>query len=298
MGESFVNIGEILQSLRKYKGMSLADLAEDICTVEELTLIEKNKQVPTIDELFRLANKLNVNLSDFFDFTSADSISYVSAVSGLIKKFKRDRNYQAIYEIVQREKNNPLFNFSSSKQYLLWHEAICLYYLASPKEREKEKSIQMLIEAIEMTNPSKKGLTEQEIEIKMSIALIEKDDANVKQAIVLLKEILDDIEKLPSLADPHIRLRALFGLSQSLAKIGEYEQSLHYSEKGIQQCINDEVLYLLGEFLYQSAFNNIELGIKDKAIEYLTKSHNVFTLQQNKKFIKLVESGMEILSKQ
>nr|WP_144920891.1 helix-turn-helix domain-containing protein [Paenibacillus bovis] len=296
MGESFVNIGEILQSLRKYKGMSLADLAEDICTVEELTLIEKNKQVPTIDELFRLANKLNVNLSDFFDFTSADSMSYVSAVSGLIKKFKRDRNYQAIYEIVQREKKNPLFNFSSSKQYLLWHEAICLYYLARPKEREKEKSIQMLIEAIEMTNPSKKGLTEQEIEIKMSIALIEKDDQCFEKAIVLLKEILDDMDNLPSLSDSQIRLRALFGLSQSLTRVNEYEESLKYCEKGIQQCINDEILYLLGEFLYQAGFNSSELGRKNDAIEYLRDSLNVFKLQKNKKFSNIVATELEKLT--
>src|SRR5690606_38187181 len=286
MGESFVNIGEILQSLRKYKGMSLADLAEDICTVEELTLIEKNKQVPTIDELFRLANKLNVNLSDFFDFTSADSISYVSAVSGLIKKFKRDRNYQAIYEIVQREKNNPLFNFSSSKQFLLWHEAICLYYLADSQHRNKEKTIKMLTEAIEMTNPNKKGLTEREIEVKMSIALIEKDSSCYENAIILIKEILEDIDKLPTLADPHVRLRALFGLSQCLSNIEKYHESLKYSEMGIKQCINDEVLYLLAEFLYQTALNQVMIGDIKAGREYFTKSLQVFRLQDNKKLSK------------
>jgi len=104
MNENFVNIGEILQSLRVNKGLTLEVLAEDICSVEELDLMEKNKQVPTIDQLFMLANKLNVKLSDFFDFTSADSASYVSAVSGLINKYKRERNYNAIIEIVHREK--------------------------------------------------------------------------------------------------------------------------------------------------------------------------------------------------
>ncbi|MFC5463628.1 helix-turn-helix domain-containing protein [Lederbergia graminis] len=293
MGESFVNIGEILQSLRKYKGMSLADLAEDICTVEELTLIEKNKQVPTIDELFRLANKLNVNLSDFFDFTSADSMSYVSAVSGLIKKFKRDRNYQAIYEIVQREKKNPLFNFPSSKQFLHWHEAICLYYLADSNNRNKQSSISMLIEAIELTNPSKKGLTEQEIEIKMSIALIEKDDQCFEKAITLLKEILDDMEKLPSLSDPQVKLRALFGLAQSLTRIEKYDESLKYCEKGIQQCINDEILYLLGEFLYQAGLNYKHIGKIELSRETLNKSLQVFKLQEKENLTKLVEKELE-----
>lgn len=297
MNENFVNIGEILQSLRVNKGLALEELAEGICSVEELDLMEKNKQVPTIDQLFMLANKLNVKLSDFFDFTSADSASYVSAVSGLINKYRRERNYKAIHEIVQREKDNPLFNFPSSQQFLLWHEAICLYYLADPDKRDKKTSIRMLNEALDLTNPSRKGFSEREIEIKMAIALIEKDDLNFEVAISILKEILEDIDKLPELSEPQVRLRALFGLSQSLSSIDKYEESLIYSEKGIQQCINDEVLYLLGEFLYQTSLNNVELGNKEKGIEYLIKSINIFELQGNEVFCKILKSELERLTK-
>ncbi|MCR2822178.1 helix-turn-helix domain-containing protein [Lederbergia panacisoli] len=276
MNENFVNIGEILQSLRINKGLAIEELAEDICSVEELDLMEKNKQVPTIDQLFRLANKLNVKLSDFFDFTSADSASYVSAVSGLINKYRRELNYKAINEIVQREKNNPLFNFPSSQQFLLWHEAICLYYLADPEKRDKKVSVRMLNEALDLTNPIRKGLSEREIEIKMAIALIEKDDLNFEEAISLLKGILEDIEMLPSLAVPQIRLRALYGLSQSLASINNFNESLIYSEKGIRQCINDEVIYLLGEFLYQTASNYLAFDNKKEGIKYLTKALHIF----------------------
>ncbi|MBS4219848.1 helix-turn-helix domain-containing protein [Bacillus sp. FJAT-49711] len=296
MSENFVNIGEILQSLRINKGLAIEELAEDICSVEELDLMEKNKQVPTIDQLFRLANKLNVKLSDFFDFTSADSASYVSAVSGLINKYKRERNYKAINEIVQREKNNPLFNFPSSQQFLLWNEAICLYYLAEKDSRDNETSISMLNEALDMTNPTRKGLSEREIEIKMSIAIIEKDHMNFEKAISILKEILEDIDILPALAEPQIRLRALFGLSQSLSRLNKFEESLIYSEKGIKQCINDEVLYLLGEFLYQTALNYIAIDNRTEGINHLNNALNIFKLQENDSFSKHVESVMENLA--
>ncbi|MCJ8008538.1 helix-turn-helix domain-containing protein [Lederbergia wuyishanensis] len=298
MSENFLNIGEILQSLRVNKGIALEELAEDICSVEELDLMEKNKQVPTIDQLFMLANKLNVKLSDFFDFTSADSASYVSAVSGLINKYKRERNYKAIDEIVQREKVNPLFNFPSSQQFLLWNEAICLYYLSEPQIRDKETSVKMLNEALDITNPLRKGLSEREIEIKMSIAIIEKDHMNFEGAITILKEILEDIDKFPALAEPQIRLRALFGLSQSLSRLNKFEESLIYSEKGIKQCINDEVLYLLGEFLYQSASNNLALDNKKLGIDYLNKALNIFKLQENHAFSNFVENELEKLSKE
>jgi len=194
------------------------------------------------------------------------------------------------------KKNNPLFNFPSSQQFLLWNEAICLYYLAEPEAREKEDSIRMLNEALDMTNPSRKGLSEREIEIKMSIAILEKDHANFEVAISILKEILEDIEKLPALAEPQIRLRALFGLSQSLSRLNKFEESLIYSEKGIKQCINDEVLYLLGEFLYQAASNNLALDNKDLGIDYLTKALHIFNLQENTAFSNFVLNELEKLS--
>ena len=218
MDEQFINIGEILQSLRIYKGYNLEELAKDACSVEELQLIEKNEMNPTIDQLFKFANNLNVQITDFFEFASAGSINYVSAVNDLINRYKRERNYKTINQIIQREKENPLFNFPVGQQFLLWHEAICLYYLAEPEDRDKNHSIQLLNDAIKITNPSSKGLTEREIEIKMSLALIEKDDLHYEKAIEILKEIIEDIDKLPKLTDPKVRLRALFGLAQSLSK--------------------------------------------------------------------------------
>ncbi|MBS4179067.1 helix-turn-helix domain-containing protein [Lederbergia citrea] len=296
MGEIFVNIGEILQSLRVYKGLTKEELAEDICSVEELDLFEKNKQNPTIDQLIRFVNKLNVQLSDFFDFTSADSISYVSAVTGLINRYKRERNYQAIHEIVEREKKNPLFNMPSGKQFLLWHEAICFYYLSNPENRDKDRSIGMLNEAIRITNPSGKGLSERENEIKMAIAILEKDDLNFEKSITILKEIIEDIDQLPALAEPHTRLRALFGLSQSLSKLKRFEESLIYSEKGIKQCINDEILYLLGEFLYQTALNHIALDNNIVGIDFLRKSIQIFNIQNRKMLSNIAEEQLANLT--
>ncbi|WP_163099235.1 helix-turn-helix domain-containing protein [Peribacillus alkalitolerans] len=296
MNENFVNIGEILRSLREYKGLEIEELAEGICSEEDLILFEKDRIDPTIDQLYHFARKLNVEVSDFFDFASAGSLNYVSAVMNLIKKYKRERNYYAINEIVQKEKENPLFNFPSSRQFLLWHEAICFYYLSEAGQRDKDYSIERLYEAIEITNPTKKGLTEREIEILMAIALIEKEAQNFEKAISLLKEVLEYMEHLPSLADPHVRLRALFGIAQSLSRIGEYEESLIFSEKGIDQCINDEVLYLFGEFLYQTGLNHVKNGNLGKGKEYYTKSLSVFELQNNENLGNIVKNDLVRLS--
>ncbi|MBS4208450.1 helix-turn-helix domain-containing protein [Bacillus sp. FJAT-50079] len=298
MDEHFINMGEIIQSLRVYKGLDIEEVAEDICSVEELELIEKNKQSPTLDQLSELAIKLNVQLSDLFDFVNADSFNYVSAVNELIKKYKRNRNYQAIYEIVQREMDNPLYNFPLGKQYLLWHQAICLYYLSDSKDKEKDLAIRRLNEAIEITNPKKTSLTEREIEIKMAIAIIEKDSKELEQSIIIFKDILEEIDTLPSLGDPRVRLRALFGLAQSLSNLERYVESLIYCEKGIEHCINDDSLFLLGEFLYQAALNNVMLGSNEDGKEYLTKSLHIFNLQENSNLAELVKGQLEKIASQ
>ena len=293
MGTENINFGEILHSLRVYKGIEIKELAQGVCSEEDLIEIEKNKKYPALDQIYSLAEKLNVEVSDFFDFASAGSVNYVSAVFDLIEKYKRDRNYSAIHDIVIREKENPIFSHPSSKQFLLWHEAISEYYLEGESKGNKDQVIKKLYDAIEITNPSRKGLTEREIEILVAIALIEKDASNFDNSINLLKEAIEDMDNLPSMSDPRVRLRALFGLSQALSGLERYEESLIYSQKGISQCINDEVMYLFGEFFYQTGCNYIDLGNIPEGKECLKKSLQVFEIQNNTKYVQFLKQEME-----
>ncbi|KKK33031.1 hypothetical protein WQ57_24055 [Mesobacillus campisalis] len=295
MGIEHVNLGEILNALRVYKGMSAEELAMGICSPEDLLQFEKNKKYPAIDQLYNIASKLNVDLIQFFDFAEAGTYNYVTAVFDLVKKYKRERNYEAIYEIVNREKINPLFNLSSNKQFLLWHEAVSLYYLGEAGNRKKAEAVEMLHEALRLTNPTRKGLTEREVEILIAIALIEKDDQQYEKAISFLREALDALEELPVVSDPRVWLRALFGMAQSLSNLGRFEESLIYSNKGISQCVNDEIMYLFGEFYYQSGLNYIEIGNLQKGKDFWEKSVQAFTLQENKFFVNLVNSQLEKL---
>ena len=291
MGVENMNLGEILKALRLYKEMSIEELAGDICSPEELREYEEGYKYPAIDQLYKIASSLNIELNQLFDFATAGSYDYVTAVIDLIKKYKGERNYQAIYDIVMREKDNPLFNLSTSRQFLLWHEAICEYYLEEVKQ--KDKAIAKLYEALNETNPSRRGLTEREVEILIATALIEKDDHQHEEAIALLKEALDALEELPVVSDPRVWLRALFGISQSLSNLERFEESLIYSNQGINKCINEEVLYLFGEFYYQSGINYVEIGNPKKGVGYLEKAKKAFDLQNNELFVDLVNKQLE-----
>ncbi|MED3554239.1 hypothetical protein [Cytobacillus praedii] len=288
---SVLGYGEILHDLRIYKKLSIKELAEGICTEEELIQFEREKQYPRIDQLHNFAIKLNVDLSYFYALTSKTPHNYTTAVFNLINKYKRERNYHAIHHIIKMEEGNPLFNDTSLKQYLVWHQGICIYYL----ENNFNQAIEILYSAIDLTNPSRKNLTEREIEILTSIAILNSDEKNFRHSITLLVEALTNLDRLPTIIDPRSKLRVMFALSQALTYIGEFKESLKYSKKGIEHCIQYETLFLFSEFHYQTGENYIELGEKELGTNYIKTSINFLRTQNNEFLANYIEQELEKL---
>ncbi|WLR55797.1 hypothetical protein LC048_01960 [Mesobacillus subterraneus] len=287
------NFGVILKSSRVFKGLNEAQLAEGICSEDDIIQYEKEEKYPTIDQLFKMALKLDVELNHFFDIASTDTYNYAISVTELIKKYKRDRDYAAIHEIIQNAQDNPLFKHTSFNQFLVWHQGICCYYL----EGDRQKSIDLLGQALDLTHQKKAAMREREIEILTSMTIIEKDSGNLKKGVELFQNALNELTGLPQVQDSRIWLRILYGLDQALSKLGRFEESLIYCSKGIDNCIYEENMYLLGELYYQTGMNFIKLGKLEKGKSYLEKAITIFVLQRNEKFASLVEAEMEELLK-
>ncbi len=288
---SVLGYGQVLHDLRKYKRMSKQELAEGICTEDELIKFEKEKEYPRIDQLHNFAVKLSVDLSYFYALTSKTPHNYTSVVFDLINKYKRERNYKAIQDIIKMERDNPLFKETTLKQYLLWHEGICTYHVDKEFDRAKE----ILYSAIHLTNPSRKNLAEREIEILTSIAILHIEVKDYRHAITILIESLANLDRLPNIIDPRSKLRVMFALSQALTHIKEFEESLKYSKKGIELCIQYETLYLFSEFHYQTGENYIELGEKELGTNYINTSINFLKTQKNDYLVKYIEQELEKL---
>ncbi|QED49683.1 helix-turn-helix domain-containing protein [Cytobacillus dafuensis] len=283
--------GEMLQSFRQFKNLTVEELAEGICTEEELISFEKERAYPTLDVLYKIAIKLEVELTHFLDIASKSTVSYPNAVIQIIEKYKRERNYEAINTIVQQEKSNPLFNQKPLKQYLMWNQGICAFYL----DGNPDKAFDTLSKAIAITNPRRSSLSEREIEILISIGIIFYETQNYRSAITIFLEALNNIEKLPYIKNMKGKLRILFGLSQALTEIGEYKESLTYCHKGLNLCINEELLYLLNEFHYQIGENNIKMGEIEKGKEYLEECLHLLKLERKTKIQKIIEGEIEKL---
>ncbi|TKC15834.1 helix-turn-helix domain-containing protein [Robertmurraya kyonggiensis] len=285
--------GDILKSIRIQRGYTVESLSDGICTPEELDEFEKEIKYPTIDQLFKMSQKLNVNLSNFFDFGATSSFRYDIAVMELIKKFKYERDYHSILEVVVKEKDNAFFKHTSYQQFLIWHEGICKYYL----QNKKDESIELLQYALGLTNPARTNLTEREIEILTSMAIIEKDFGNFELSKEMLLDALNHTDNLPHLLDPRVKVRILYAIAQVLTKQEKYEESLKYCKNGINHCINSQDMLLFPDFHYQIGENLLKSGAILKGKQYIADAIYIFKLQKNDKFAKLVEEELEKLLK-
>ncbi|PLS16474.1 hypothetical protein CVD28_15405 [Bacillus sp. M6-12] len=284
-------IGEALKDLREYKKISIEELTKDICSEDEYKLFERESKYPTIDQLHSLAGRLNVDLNYFFTLATKSYHSYSDTIADLISKYKKERNYIAISKIIEKEKNNPIFMQTELKQYLLWHEGICVYYL----ESDISKAEKLLYQAIDLTNPKRDDMTERELEILTSIAILQKEEKNYREAISLFTKAYNFFQNLPEILNPKAYLRVLFGLSQALTLEGEYEDSLVYSTEGIAICLHYETLYTLAELHYQTGFTYLKLEEFKKGNYFIKEAHHLFELQGNQKMAEILKIKMENL---
>ncbi|MFB6469120.1 hypothetical protein ACE38V_20520 [Cytobacillus sp. Hz8] len=284
-------IGDILKSFREYKGMTIEELADGICTTEELISFEKEKTYPTIEQLHNLGNKLNIELSYFFDVASKSTINYSTAVIHLIEKYKVERNYHIINNIIQKETKNPLFCKGYLKQYLMWHEGICTFYI----QNDLNKAIEILNNAIVITNPRKYNLNERETEILNSIAVLYLESKDYQSAFPIFLEALTNLDKLPHILNSKVKIRVLFGLSQVFTELGHYNESITNCQKGINICINEGILYGLNEFHYQIGENYIKLGEIDKGKEHIEKCLFLLKLENKPRLMEIIEHEAERL---
>ena len=282
-------IGDILKSFREFKNFSIAELADGICTEDELISFEKDKVYPRLDTIYKLAARLNMDVSYFFNVVSETTINYSTAVMLLIEKYKRERDYHAVYNIIKQEMENPLFGTPVLTQYLKWHEGICIFYI----HKDLEQAIIQLNEAISITNPYKISLTERETEILNSIGILYYENQDFKSALSSYLEALISLDKLPHILNSKVKIKVLFGLSQVFTELGRFEESLIYCQKGIDLCINEESLYCFNEFHYQMGENYVKLGQIEKGKEYFEECLHLLKIEQKTKLLEIIEKEID-----
>lgn len=279
-------LGYSLRELRLYLGLSQSDLANGICTQALISQIEHNDVAPSAELLYHLASRLGVDINYFFNMIETPRLDYVSEVCRQVRRHIKNREYHTVAEILADEESNPLFTTIKNRQFVLWHKAICCYYI----EHDAHSSFQLLNEALLLTTTTSKNFSEREIEILISNAILHSEEKDWNNALKLFKKALYHVRFYPIINDETIEIRLYYNYSKALAACKQYDKSLSLAKEGFQLCREKQRIYLFGELSYQCGKINYLLGNNELAKTYLLTSSIIFQLDENYSFKEHVDS--------
>ncbi|AST92662.1 MULTISPECIES: helix-turn-helix domain-containing protein [Sutcliffiella] len=288
----FSIIGREIKILRSELGISQAELSDGICTQSQISKIEKGEVYPLANTLYFIAERLGVDVNYFYDLATNPRLSYVKEVISQVRDLLVKCDYKEVYKIVEAEKKNSLFiNNRKYKQFLLWSEGICIFHL----KNDKNASLKLLREALELTKMTSKLLGEREVEILNSIAIIYSETSCYMDAIKTYDEALVHYIKISYIHDPTIKTKLLYNKAKSLTRLKRLEESISTCKEGVRWCIKHNNMYLLGDIYYHLGYNYSLRDDNLLAIEHFKKSIDIFILQEDQTFVKHIKEKIEEL---
>lgn len=281
----FSAVGKKIKELRKQIGLSQGELANGICTQAQISKIENGDVYPYASTLYLISERLGVDVNYFFDIGLTPRLDYVQEVYKQLRITRRTMNYEEMKQIVEIEEKNPLFSQNKRNyQILLWHKGIYEHAM----NHNLEKAIDILREAIALTQTTDKIFSEKELEIMLTIGVIYFEEKDLDNALKVYKTAFQAIKQLPYLNDISIKTRLYYNIARVLTRQEKYGESNQYCKEGIDWCIKWESLYLLGELHYHNGYNYELLENPTKAIALMEKAKLIFELQNDERFLRFI----------
>ncbi|HDR4743823.1 TPA: helix-turn-helix domain-containing protein [Bacillus cereus] len=282
----FYDLGLTIKELRVKKNISQSELCYGICSQSQISKIEKGMIYPSSILLYQLSERLGVDPNTIFALTQNKKIKYVENVKYVIKDCLKQKQYKALYEIVNKEKYLNNFQTKEEKQFLLWHEAIAIFEV----NRSTKTALTLLNNALKLTVTNVDCLSEREIDIMQTMAIFYAENKEYEKSINILKKCLTNFNKLDFPRDKEIKLKIILNLAKGLDFTYQHEEAIKYVDKGIKLAINLNTLYLLGELFYLKG--QYLLKIKQHNVEEVVynwkKALFIFELTEKEYYTKMI----------
>ncbi|MGM1741758.1 helix-turn-helix domain-containing protein [Bacillus cereus group sp. BceL177] len=242
----FYDLGITIKELRIKKNISQSELCHGICSQSQISKIEKGVIYPSSILLYQLSERLGIDPNNIFALTQNKKLKYVENVKCVIKDCLKQKQYKELYEIVKKEKNENNFQSTEDKQFLIWHEAIAIFMV----DKSIKTALDFLNNALKLTVTNSDFLSEREIDIMQTIAILHGENKEYEKSINILRRCLTNFNKLDFPRDKEIKLKLMLNLAKCFDFTYQHEEAIKYIDKGIKLAINLNTLYLLGELFY------------------------------------------------
>ena len=283
----FYDLGITIKELRIKKNISQSELCHGICSQSQISKIEKGVIYPSSILLYQLSERLGIDPNNIFALTQNKRLKYVENVKYVIKDCLKQKQYKELYEIVKKEKNLNNFQTKDEKQFLMWHEAIAIFMV----DKSIKTALDFLNNALKLTVTNSDFLSEREIDIMQTIAILHGENKEYEKSINILRRCLTNFNKLDFPRDKEIKLKIIFNLAKILGHANQHEEAVKYNDMGIKLAINLNTLYLLGELYYGKAWNllKIKQPNEEDVANNMKKALFIFELTEKENLIKMVK---------
>jgi transcriptional regulator with XRE-family HTH domain len=281
-------IGERIRELRQRVGLTQKELACGIISQAQISKIEKGEVTPLSTTLFELSERLGVNVNVIYEYAYNHRCTHISEVKKQIRKAIRSRNYQQVSSIVKLAINNNSFKNPKEQKFLLWHKGVSDYYLRG----DIKNSLTILHNALNIEKKSELYYL-LDVEILNSIGILYNEVSEYEKSINIYFQAFEKLKSLLEINDYSVYTRLCYGTAKSFFKLQEYQKSLTYSKNGIDTCIREESLYLLGELYYECGQNYYGMNQLKLAYDSFKKAANVFEIENKLIFLEATKRKID-----
>lgn len=282
-----IEIGKIIKDLRLKQGLSQQALAKGICTQPHISNIENGREIPSGFILYLLSKKLRVNVKYLFDIQNDSNSNYKNNIKFIVHSFIQENDFGQVLKILEEESH--LFEAPEDQQFLLWAKAIPLYY----SYKDVPSSLMMLKTALRKTCKCLKFCSEQELMIINSMGILLSESSQNRKALRILHWTYRHIHRHYYIEDRTLPIKNIYALARSLSRNHDYHTCIQYCNKGIEQCLKYNSLYLFGELYYEKGLNYYFLDNHKLALEDFEQAIMLFKLKKQLNLKHFVEDKIK-----
>ncbi|PED36093.1 transcriptional regulator [Bacillus cereus] len=286
----FYDLGITIKELRIKKNISQSELCHGICSQSQISKIEKGVIYPSSILLYQLSERLGVDPNNIFALTQNKKLKYVQNVKYVMIDCTKQKQFEELYEIVKKEKNENNFQSIEDKQFLLWYEAIAIYRV----NNATKLALTLLNNALKLTVTNIDCLSEREIDIMQSTSILYAENKEYEKSINILKRCLTNFNKLDFPRDKEIKLKIIYNLAKCLDLTYQHEEAIKYLDKGIKLAINLNTLYLLGELYYLKSqyLLKVKQHNEEDVVNNMNKALFIFELTEKEHYIQMIKDEL------
>jgi tetratricopeptide (TPR) repeat protein len=282
--QSLIHLGKRLRSIRLDRQLTQGDVAKDLFSISYISGVERGQIRPSLGALERLAERLQVPITDLISEGDVD-IQHPSAAVDT-----RERAAQHLHEEIEgalleahilieqhRWDEGVAVLLHLERQHLSPHEAATVYVLLATCYNEQgraEEARQVSLTAI----PLSEQAGEQEMAVRLrselgwSLSLLHDDAGALEQYQAVEQAIQEQVVQ-----DPTFQLDTLMRLGSLYASQGESEQAIAVLVQAVEVAQHVRQWELLGSAYWSISHGRAEQGDPAGAKDYTARSLGVYT---------------------